>query len=228
MYIVTREERAKHPICVIWFGRVTFFSSSKRFSFARQGKAGVAALLLLSFTLCFSGLPVYRMPEKDRSKPFPCQDNPCGCADAETCWRDCCCNTHAQKIAWAKEHGVTPPAYVFELAKAERAAAKSCCRTSAAASCCKSKGGGACCEKPAAKKKSSPGASKGGWVTWIGRQKCRGFSPNWLLLGHSIPLGAAVTAPAPEGLREVIYLPVASAPSVFDAPEAPPPRVSLA
>jgi hypothetical protein len=202
-----------------------FFSGSKRISLARQGKAGVATLLLLSFAVCFSGLPLYRAPAKDRSKPFPCQDNPCGCADAETCWRDCCCNTHAQKIAWAKEHGVTPPTYVFELAKAERATAKPCCQKTKVANCCKSKGRGACCKKSAAPKKKS---SDGGWVTWIGRQKCRGFSPNWLMLSHSIPLVAKVTVPAPEGPKQTVPMADDSPMTIAHAPEAPPPRASLA
>lgn len=50
--------------------------------------------------------------DKDRSQPFPCQHRPCGCRSADQCWKRCCCFTQAQKLAWAKRNGVTPPDFV--------------------------------------------------------------------------------------------------------------------
>jgi hypothetical protein len=44
---------------------------------------------------------------------FPCANCPCGCATAEQCWRSCCCHTLAERMAWAREHGVRPPEYAI-------------------------------------------------------------------------------------------------------------------
>ena len=45
------------------------------------------------------------------SQPYPCQASKCGCRSAEQCWTSCCCHTPAERFAWAKKHGVTPPTY---------------------------------------------------------------------------------------------------------------------
>lgn len=78
----------------------------------------VAWLSLGCHVLVASGLPVplaARRPgdadaaaRKDRSRPFPCMDRPCGCATAERCLTRCCCHTPAQTLAWARAHGVEP------------------------------------------------------------------------------------------------------------------------
>ena len=49
-----------------------------------------------------------RLAGKERSRPFPCMDKPCGCATAEQCFNSCCCNTPAETLAWAKAHAVEP------------------------------------------------------------------------------------------------------------------------
>lgn len=41
---------------------------------------------------------------KDRSVPFPCMNSPCGCASADQCFRDCCCTTLAERLAFARRH----------------------------------------------------------------------------------------------------------------------------
>ena len=66
---------------------------------------------------------------KDRSRPFPCMDKPCGCATAEQCFANCCCHTPAQRLAWAKAHRVEPAV----LAALERRVAA---HTEAPAGCC--------------------------------------------------------------------------------------------
>ena len=43
---------------------------------------------------------------KDRSRPFPCMDSPCGCATAEQCFRECCCHSVAERLDWARRHGL--------------------------------------------------------------------------------------------------------------------------
>jgi hypothetical protein len=43
---------------------------------------------------------------KDRSRPFPCMDNACGCDTAEQCFTNCCCHTPSETLAWAKARGI--------------------------------------------------------------------------------------------------------------------------
>ena len=71
---------------------------------------------------------------KDLSTPFPCQTRACGCRSAKQCWKKCCCFTDTQKVAWAKAHRVTLPAFVVAAAKRESAVAKGTCQ--AADACC--------------------------------------------------------------------------------------------
>ena len=81
-------------------------------------------LAILGYTLVASGLPLplgirgapavrdtdaaRRLAAKDRSRPFPCMDRPCGCDTADRCFTSCCCHTPAETLAWAKSHGVEP------------------------------------------------------------------------------------------------------------------------
>ena len=85
------------------------------------GRRLIGLALLVALCASMVPLPVARIafPEKDQSQPFPCQNRPCGCTSAEQCWRQCCCFTNAQKVAWARENGVTPPDYVVKAACTE-------------------------------------------------------------------------------------------------------------
>ena len=80
-------------------------------------------LTILGYTLVASGLPLpcgivapsaqdspaaKRLAGKDRSRPFPCMDKPCGCGTAEQCFTKCCCHTLAERLAWAKARGLEP------------------------------------------------------------------------------------------------------------------------
>jgi hypothetical protein len=47
---------------------------------------------------------------------FPCSECPCGCATPEQCWRSCCCHTLAERMAWARVHGVRPPEFAIAAA----------------------------------------------------------------------------------------------------------------
>ncbi len=71
---------------------------------------------------------------KDLSAPFPCQARACGCRSAKQCWKKCCCFTDTQKVAWAKAHRVTLPAFVVAAANRESSVAKGTCES--AESCC--------------------------------------------------------------------------------------------
>src|ERR1700685_2665603 len=92
-------------------------------------------VLILSLLVETAGVAVVSRPEKDRSRPFPCQDNACGCASAEECWHHCCCHTNREKVAWAQEHGVTPPDFVVAAAEKEEAAGHVCCHHGSCEKC---------------------------------------------------------------------------------------------
>jgi hypothetical protein len=68
--------------------------------------AGVAAA---SYLTAAFGLPVTPLPDKDRSRPFPCQNHVCGCHSAAECWQHCCCFSHQERLAWAHTHEVEAP-----------------------------------------------------------------------------------------------------------------------
>jgi hypothetical protein len=118
-------------------------------------------LAILGYTLVASGLPLplgnvapsapespaaKRLAGKDRSRPFPCMDKPCGCATAEQCFTNCCCNTPAETLAWAKARAVEPAV----LAALERrvAGGRQAVAKAATPTCCSSKAPvaeGPCC-----------------------------------------------------------------------------------
>jgi hypothetical protein len=115
-------------------------------------------LATIGYALVVSGLPLplggmqpanpqsaaaKRLAGKDRSQPFPCMDKPCGCATAEQCFSNCCCNTPAELLAWAKANRVADT--VFE-ALARRALGGA---TGPGRSCCSAvSSSGPCGRKP--------------------------------------------------------------------------------
>ena len=183
----------------------------------RRGKTAKSSrrrLVCLTVLLClcasFFPLPVgtRSTSDKDQSEPYPCQHRPCGCNSAEQCWKSCCCFTNAQKLVWAKEHGVTPPSFVVEAAKNEQSVAEifqsdcsahgdcehcqskvpvrkadvsSCC--SAKPSCCSEKKLVACCEHAKDRTHRHSNAEENNdeavYVIGIEMQKCRGYGPYW-------------------------------------------------
>jgi|GEM_PF-924391 len=66
-------------------------------------------LLVVAFFVALVPIPVdliRDVAQKDLSQPFPCQDRPCGCRNADQCRKKCCCFTPLQKMAWGKRHGI--------------------------------------------------------------------------------------------------------------------------
>jgi len=112
----------------------------------------VCWLMLAAYGLVVSGvpLPIARWPAaagstvakqlagKDRSRPFPCMDKPCGCATAEQCFSSCCCHTPAQRLAWAKAHDVEAAVVAALERRVATAAAPTggCCTTGGESACC--------------------------------------------------------------------------------------------
>lgn len=148
---------------------------------------------------------------------FPCQGHGCGCRSAEECWLGCCCLTAAQRLAWAKQRGVTPPAELVELAQQEALAKEvaSCCAGHGAACCHHGK---ACCTAKAIahSEKNPEGESPGfGFTT----PHCRGFIQWWAAAGQPLALperGVAISAGA-------ISAPVVTASTDYAFLTSPPP-----
>jgi len=193
-------------------------------------------LALLGYALVASGLPVplgtptpanpssaagKRLAGKDRSQPFPCMNKPCGCATAEQCFRQCCCNTPAETLAWARAHKIDPAVIA---ALQQRVAAPptqgSCC--SSATSCCSA---AAMVEKehdePVVPKRDEPRS-----VVLRAMLACSGIAAQWVSGGGALP-------PPPVVAVALITLVIDSMTLADDefsgdraAPDAPPPRMA--
>ncbi|WP_145076870.1 hypothetical protein [Aureliella helgolandensis] len=69
-------------------------------------------LVLIALLLSVVPIPLARVQVlSGDSVPFPCQSCACGCVTAEQCWTSCCCYSPSERLQWAQENGVTPPAY---------------------------------------------------------------------------------------------------------------------
>src|SRR6188472_3434549 len=80
----------------------------------------ISAVLAAMYLVTAAGIP---LPAGNLARKsgelFPCSDCACGCASAEQCWRSCCCHSLAERMEWARVHGVRPPEYA--IAEARRA-----------------------------------------------------------------------------------------------------------
>lgn len=157
-----------------WFIQVSTFLYRR---WRRSVRPAIAMLTTMALVACTLGLPLPLQLEKPSEEPYPCQNCACGCANAEMCWKNCCCYTQEQKLAWAEKHGVTPPDYVLAFVAATR---RPCCEskkqatksTSAKKCCCHSVA--SCCEKsPEAKSQQD---SKLTSVVTLLALKCHGLT----------------------------------------------------
>ena len=165
------------------------------------GRRLCAGLVLVSYLTTSIGVPLPAAVAKDRSRPFPCQDHPCGCQTAEACWRHCCCFTPEQKLAWARAHHVEPPPYAEKPAaggwhtvrlrdQAGGAETRTCC-----GSCAEREALGrstpartrACCADRQASQPTGRRAPSGaarrtglGWGLSVAALRCQGASTLWV------------------------------------------------
>ena len=141
----------------------------RRFVFPLCGWTSLAAYMLLA-----SGLPILipGASEKDLSQPFPCMNCACGCRNAEQCWRNCCCHTLTERLAWARENQVQPPDYVLAEARAQGIDA---CDVGHESHCC------CCCAKPKANTASHKSS-----VVLVQALQCSGIASDYLAIGVAI------------------------------------------
>lgn len=202
----------------------------------RLGRAAITAATLAAVAACAVGVPQPAVVSKSHDERYPCENHPCGCSDAESCWRDCCCFTPDEKLAWAQRAGVTPPA--FAVAAAREASVQLCAAKPSdhgASSCCTkkvtccSKGGTACDSEPGADASlAGPSPTRqGGWIMLHAAMKCRGLTVSVALLPPSLP---AVSSDFFEPAIVRFASPLA-APLCYESPSlrvpTPPPDVAL-
>jgi hypothetical protein len=148
---------------------------------------------------------------KDRSVPFPCMNSPCGCASADQCFRECCCTTLAERLAFARRHRLDAALVASLEARmpatdvvAERKAPRACCASDhASKGCCESQAkstapprgaGKSCCDDAvAADTCEAPPVPmvEGGrlrQVTLRAMLACKGLVTSWLAVAGAPPV----------------------------------------
>jgi hypothetical protein len=210
-----------------------------------------AAVVLLSYLVTISGLPLPSAQGKDRSRPFPCQDHTCGCRTAEQCWRHCCCFTPEEKGLWAQAHHVEPPSYAevslpngWQTARIRDQAdsgGKACrmCSLSTAKQgvdgasgvaekrCCATQSPVPSCDHGQTRRCESDQAKTNGGLRWahgMSSLRCQGLSALWVSAGAVLPPPSGPDWCVPLDLLCVLFYRDASPVTVPHAPLPPPPR----
>jgi hypothetical protein len=191
----------------------------------------VALLLLLGILVEIAGIPVVRLSKKDRSRPYPCQDRPCGCASADECWHHCCCMNNKEKLAWAREHGVTPPDFVVAAAEQEHDEPAQICNREeggknvvAEHACCRHKHHDAANGSHDRHDAEKSGPKVHLVLSDLARQ-CSGLPQIILLFSDALPGVAAVQWRPTEALLGYVVAAPRSFVSADLAPPVPPPKL---
>lgn len=174
----------------------------------------------LSLLASVVGIPVIAPVAKDTSKPFPCAYRACGCRTADDCWKKCCCFSDAQKLAWARANGVTPPADFLARVHVP-APAKTSESPPACPYCAK--------EKPPAQPTPVEDPAETVVVEWVlamEAAKCQSAASDWFSLKVSTPPPPIVSLA--NSVDQVTFVtndsePVYTGPST--GPTVPPPEV---
>lgn len=205
-----------------------------------RGRAALAAALLCVYLLAAVGYPIQLPTNVVSGTPFPCQHHHCGCHSAEQCWRECCCFTHEQKLAWAREHHVAVPEHLVNdehshPAHAHSAAAVAGVGRWCATPCCRTRqpvlarstpeersAGKSGCGRCSASK-SRPHQTAG--VVIVQALKCRGLSTYWCSVGAVVPPPPALRWEFDWICRGLVVVEPPSFLFEKDGPPVPPPRV---
>ncbi len=185
----------------------------------------ISLLLLVGFVIALLPIPLISFSSKvgkDLSRPFPCQNRPCGCMSAAQCKKKCCCFSDEQKLAWAKRHGVDPSEVVVLTAK--RAPA---CEASPQV-CCTIKNGSKA--KVAHRPPKAKAASSSRYKIVIGAvaDDCQGLAKT--AFGQAVFLIPPMTSlnPLVESIVERFINRGSVIVQAIAEPPVPPPRISVA
>lgn len=198
---------------------------------ARRARQFLSGVLLVHFLLAGLPLPLPELITLNNER-FPCEKCACGCSTARHCWTACCCHTPAQRMAWAKRNGVTPPPYaiVDDEPNADQVVDKAGRSGNDLPSCCSKKEPAKadalpnCCQK----KESVKELIVSRYVVLIEALKCRGVRPGlgslgWVIMQPPMAIGAPSSP-----LLFVIVHHDDIARTVSSPPVAPPPERCLA
>jgi hypothetical protein len=203
-------------------------------------KRPIAAILLLGVLVEIAGMPVVVTRRKDRSRPYPCQNNPCGCASADECWHHCCCMNNRQKVAWARAHDVTPPDFVVAAAEREGDEPQQvcnneeCCETAACSNheeraCCRARHAHHEAASPSNsgdRKKTEKAESKARLVLSDLARRCSGLPQIIMLFSNALPcVVSAQWKPAESVAGFVVEVPRPCV-SADLSPPVPPPKLA--
>lgn len=211
--------------------------------------------MLATYVVVASGLPLpiaggppavgsaaaTQLADKDRSRPFPCLDKPCGCATAEQCFAACCCNTPAELLAWASTHDLDPATlHALKRRAATPAPASAPAPTPVAeATCCCAETGGdstasctASLETTAATlagevcaDDDSPAVAPAcGMVSLRAMLACGGILAGWSAAMISLPAPAIVRVERADSIVGLLVVADDVAISVSPTLDVPPPR----
>lgn len=215
------------------------------------GRFSIVAGALAAYLVAAVGVPLPTFQAKDRSQPFPCMDRPCGCKSAAACWTSCCCTTPEERLHWAHEHGVEPPATLLAAfspaADSDHPSASACCahRSSqespqaervgrgaaprAVRRHCQLEHGASPCataesEQPRTTARRAKNSSETDFVVISAMRECQGLSPLWSALSAATPPPLPLNYEFEWRLAGWIELASESAPSLNFSPAVPPPR----
>jgi hypothetical protein len=183
-------------------------------------RRGLTVVLALAYLMAMVGSPWPTSSATPGVTPFPCQGHRCGCQSAQQCWANCCCFTPQQRLAWAREHLVEPPAELVAAvadheehpAADDHRAGHSCCHKNAGA-CAVATSHGPLKDK----KNDGPG---------FHAFKCHGIATLWVTTGAVAP---SIIPPAwtfDWNVVGTVPTPRFSLSAVTFLPAVPPPRAS--
>lgn len=205
---------------------------ARRLILNRRPRRWVAAAALVNYLALCSGIPLpLGVASPVDGRPYPCQHHRCGCGSAEKCWQSCCCMTMAEKLAWARQNGVTPPDYVVAAARREaEPASHGCkhCQVRTQALGVRSQRAGVDSqhtddETPNTKHQTQDSI----WVIALAAQKCRGESSNWLSVPWSVtPASPMTCGVVPAAVSPLCERPLPAQVSPSFSPPDPPPRAA--
>lgn len=141
---------------------------------------------------------------------------------ADDCWKHCCCHTTEEKLAWAAEHGITPPQYVMNQLAQEEGEPACCCsqaKEKQTASATKTEN---CCDEEEVVEQKAISLN---WFVSIHAIRCQGHD-GWSLLANTVVMDPTVktvelSVNSQEALVPLAAVILSTLPSV---PDAPPPR----
>jgi hypothetical protein len=94
-----------------------------------RARGAFAAVTLVGHLFAVIGFPLPSVRSSQVPNDvvqYPCASRGCGCGSADECWKgDCCCFTLEEKLAWADERGIEPPAHVRPMVEARKNRASS-------------------------------------------------------------------------------------------------------